>query len=366
MDVYFYETNDGEYLSLLGLTDRITKFNTERLICGGDRLEAVFPQSEMNEYLIKQGRVIEIVGSFSGIITGIKISAGGSFTVSAVSFAGLLSRRVLSVYSTGDSFLTIVEKNCGEKALEKRMFPNTYIDKTVDCSFKVTASYKNKTLSKAVSAVISQDFRICSEIVHNDEGARIRIFGRYALDRSVSSGDELPVLLSENYDTLKKRAYSYSENGSVNSAFVYSDEKYDSSGAILYESWGSYFGDDSGYSRIEAAYEIQPVTHFVFTLGDGCIIYSEELDYKRTKEAAEALYISRYSPAEEVISALTGNGIREAFISGSLDVGDRVSIYPDEYGEKSVRRITKISEKYENGIFEMSIAFGNNEWEEDD
>ncbi len=364
MDVYFYETNDGEYLSMLGLTDRITKTNTERLMCGGDRLEAVFPSCEINSALIKQGRVIEIEGSFSGIITGIKISAGGSFTVSAVSFAGLLSRRVLSVYSSGDSFLTIVEKNCGENALEKRVFPNTYIDKAVDCTFKVTAPYKNKSLSRAISAVISQDFRICSEIVHNDEGARIRIFGRYALDRSISSGDELPVLLSENYDTLKKRTYSYSENTSVNSAFIYSDEKYNSSGELIYDKWSSYFGDASGYSRSEAAYEVQPVTYYNFTLGDGCIIYSEEIDYQRTKAAAEALFISRYSPAEEVISALTGNGIREAFIGGKLDVGDRISIYPDENGEKSVRRITKICEKYENGVFEMLIAFGNNEGEE--
>lgn len=361
MDVYFYETNDGEYLSLLGLTDRITKFTSERLMCGGEKLEAVFSQCEANSTLIKPDRVIEIPDVFSGIITGIKISAVGSYTVSAVSFAGLLSRRVLSVYSSNDSFMTLIEKNCGENALKKRVFPDTYIDKTVDCTFKVTASYKNKSLSKAINSVISKDFRVCSEIVHNDEGARIRIFGRYAVDRSISSGDELPVLLSENYDTLDKRAYSYSENGSVNSAFIYSEEKYGSSGELLYESWRSYFGEESGYCRIEAAYEVQPVTHYRFTLGDGCIIYSEELDYTRTGAAAEALFISRYSPAEEVISALTGNGVREAVRSGSLDVGDKISIYPDDCGEKSARRITKICEKYENGAFEMSIAFGNSE-----
>ena len=59
MDVYIYRTDEGEYLRLLGVTDRIARYDIERLLCGGDRLEAVFVTNSRDAELIKPDRLIE-------------------------------------------------------------------------------------------------------------------------------------------------------------------------------------------------------------------------------------------------------------------------------------------------------------------
>lgn len=360
MDVYIYETAAGEYLKLLGLTDRLGSYRAERLICGGDRLEAVFLSDDRSDALLKPDRVIEIPDVFSGVITGLKVlQGGGRVEISAVSFSGLLSRRILVDHAVGDSFMTMLEKNCGSLAKEKRIFPNTVIDKSVDCIFTPTAAYRKKSISRSVSAVIEKGFRVCSEIVHDDGGAKIRIFGRYTSDLSVGSGTALPVILSESYDTLGGQSYSYSEKGAVNGAYIFSDEKYNGSGEIGIEAWSGYFGEASGYMRCEEVYEIEPVIYYNVSVIDGEIVYKAELDYPATKKAAEELFNARYAPPEEVISAAMGNGMAEVFRSGIFQVGDAVTLYPDENGENSARRITKITERYENGGLTMSVYLGN-------
>lgn len=356
MDVYIYEVGEGEYLRLLGVTDRIVKFEAERLLCGGDRLEAVFASGGSGEKLIRPERIIEIPEVFSGLITGIKRSVGGGkVEVSAVSFSGLLSRRVLSEYAKGDSFMTIIEKNCGASAGEKRAFPNTFVDKGTDCLFVPSSAYLKRNISRSVAAVIEKDFRICSEIVHDDNGAKIRLYGKYVSDRSVGSGAEFPIILSSEYDTLGRQSYSYSETAAVSGAYIYTDARYSSKGAVSIEAWSRYFGDASGFERCEEAYQIEPVIYYSSSIIDGEVIYRAELDYPETKASAEDLFASRYSPPSEVISASLGKGLLAAIHSGAFGVGDKVTLYPDEKGKNSARRITKIAEHYENGGFSMSV-----------
>ncbi|MGN0553406.1 MAG: hypothetical protein ACI4I1_08480 [Oscillospiraceae bacterium] len=360
MDVYIYETSEGDYLKLLGLTDRLSSYRAERLICGGDKLEAVFLSDGRSEVLLKAGRIIEIPDVFSGVMIGVKLPRGGGrIEVSAVSFSGLLSRRILVDFEFGDSFMTIIEKNCGSLARAERVFPNTIIDKSEDCAFLPSSAYRKKSISRAVSAVIEKGFRVCSEIIHDDGGSKIRIYGRYTSDLSVSSGAAFPVILSENYDTLGGQSYAYSEKGAVNGAYIYSKEKYNGSGEVGIEAWSRYFGEASGYQRCEESYEIEPVISYSASVIDGELVYSAQLDYSGTKAVADDVFNARYAPPEEVISAYLGNGMTEAFRSGIFQVGDTVTLYPDENGEKSARRITKIMECCDNGGFTMSIYLGN-------
>lgn len=364
MDVYIYEVSEGEHLRLLGVTDRLAKFGIERLLCGGDRLEAVFVSGGSCERLIRPERIIEIPEVFSGLITGIKKSAGGGKAeVSAVSFAGLLSRRVLSEYARGDSFMTIIEKNCGALAGEKRAFPNTFIDKSADCLFVPSSAYQKRSLSRSVTAVTEKNFRICSEIVHDENGAKIRLYGRYTVDRSVGSGAELPIILSSEYDTLGQRSYSYSETGTVSGAYIYSDARYSSKGTVSIEPWSGYFGEASGFERCEESYQIEPVIYYSNSVIDGEIIYRAELDHSETRASAADMFASRYSPPSEVISASLGKGLLEAVHSGAFGVGDKVTLYPDEKGKDSARRITKIAEHYENGGFTMSVYLDRDQGE---
>lgn len=356
MDVYIYESCEGEYLRLLGVTDRASKFVIERLLCGGDRLEAVFVSGGSCERLIKPERIIEIPEVFSGLITGIKKSDGGGRTeVKAVSFSGLLSRRVLSEYAKGDSFMTVIEKNCGALAGEKRAFPNTFVDKTADCLFTPSSAYLRRSLMRSAAAVIEKGFRVCSDIVHDDGGARVRLYGRYISDMSVGSGAALPIILSSEYDTLGRQSYSYSESGTVSGAYIYSNAKYNGSGGEGIEAWSGYFGDAVGFRRCEEAYEIEPVIYYSSSVIDGELVYKAALDYPATKAAAADLFASRYSPPSEVVSAALGKGMVRAMDSGAFGVGDRVTLYPDENVKDSARRIAKITEHYENGGFTMSV-----------
>lgn len=355
MDIYIYEVSKGEYLRLLGVTDRIIKFEVERLLCGGDRLGAVFASGGSGEKLIKPEGIIEIPEVFSGLITGIKRSdGGGKIEVSAVSFSGLLSRRILSEYASGDSFMTIIEKNCGASAGEKRAFPNTFVDKTADCLFVPTDAYLKRSLSRSAAAVIEKNFRICSEIVHDGNGAKIRLYGRYASDRSVGSGTALPMILSSEYETLGRQGYTYSESGAVSGAYIYTTERRNSDGKVGCEEWSGYFGEASGFGRCEEAYEIEPVVYYKAVAAGESIVYKVELDYPATKAAAEDMFASRYTPPSEVISASLGKGLAAALHSGEFGVGDRVTLYPDEGGE-GTRRIMKIAEKYEGGGFTVSV-----------
>ncbi len=355
MDVYIYEVSKGEYLRLLGVTDRIVKFGIERLLCGGDRFGAVFASGGSGEKLIKPERIIEIPEVFSGLITGIKRSVGGGkVEVSAVSFSGLLSRRILSEYASGDSFMTIIEKNCGASAGEKRAFPNTFVDKGTDCLFVPSGAYQKRSLLRSVEAVIKKNFRICSEIVHDDNGAKIRLYGRYAIDRSVGSGTALPMILSSEYETLGRQSYSYSETGAVSGAYIYTKPKYNNKGEISCEAWSGYFGDAVGFGRCEEAYEIEPMIRYNAVIEGEVLVYKTALDYPATKAAAEDMFASRYSPPSEVISASLGKGLAKALHSGKLGVGDRVTLYPDE-SEDHTRRIARIAEKYENGGFTVSV-----------
>lgn len=355
MDAYIYKTTDGEYLRLLGVTDRIARFDIERLLCGGERLDAVFVSCGNDAELIKADRVIEIPDVFSGLIVGIKKSDGGRTQVSAVSFSGLLSRRVLVDYAKGDSFMTIVEKNCGAPAGEVRAFPNTEIDKSADCLFTPSSAYQKKNLARAVNAVIGKGFRVCSDIAHYSGGAKIRLYGNYTADRSIGSGAALPVILSSEYDTLGRKNYSYTEKGVVSGAFIYTKAKYNGSGGVTCEAWSEYFGDAVGFGRCEESYEIDPVIYYSSSVIDGDIIYNAELDISATKEEAAELFASRYSPPSEVITAALGKGLAKAVHSGAFGVGDKVTLYPDEGGENSARRIMKMTEHYENGGFTMSV-----------
>lgn len=352
MDVYIYESTGGRYLHLLGVTDRTVNFSVERLLCGGDKLKAVFVSGESSERLIRSERIIEIPEVFSGLITGIKKPAdGGSIEVEAVSFSGLLSRRVLTEYEDGDSFMTVVERNCGALADEKRAFPNTFVDKSADCLFTVPHEYLKRSLSMAAAAVIEKGFRICSEIVHENDGARVRLYGRYTVDRSVGSGTELPVILSSEYDTLGRQNYSYSEKGTVSSALIYTKI---GSGAGSYE-WSEFFGESSGFRRCESSFMVSPVVTYSFELDGERIVYKAQLDEEAVREAAEELFAVKVSPPSEVISASLGGGAVAAMRLGEFTVGDMVTLYPDENGSNSARRITKIIERYENGGLTMTV-----------
>jgi len=62
------------------------------------------------------------------------------------------------------------------------------------------------------------------------------------------------LLFSELYENVSSMDAIYSEEGSVNSAFIYSEAESDTVAA-----WKDEFGGGEGYSRREGVYQIDPV-----------------------------------------------------------------------------------------------------------
>ena len=238
MDIYIYETGESGKLSLKGITDRIRSVSISRRFFSGDSFKAVFSGTERNRRLIAQGRIIEIPSVFSGYITGISLGRDkngcGVITAEGSSFDGMLSRRVLSAGEASDSFMTVLDKNAGEAAEEERRFPCTYFDKDTDCGGMLEDGIIYENLGTYVtSAGRHKLFGVGSEIVHESGGARIRIYGRYGADRSILQEENEAVVLSDSYGNVTDISRSYNENGAVNGAFIYSEEKVNSKGSYL-------------------------------------------------------------------------------------------------------------------------------------
>lgn len=299
--------------------------------------------------------MIELPDIFSGYITSVKKNpGGGKIEITALSFGGMLSWRVLVEYAKNDSIMTIIDKNCGSSAITERRFPNTVFDKTADAFFSPPKSCQRKSLINYVSRFIETGLRICSEIVHFGGGAKIRIFGRFTQDHRFFPNENMPIILSESYDTLAGQKYSYSESSALTGAYVYA-MKSTNTGIV----WGAFKGDSSGFERCEESIKIEAVTDYSFELVNGKIQYTTWIDYAATEEEAEDVFLARKQLPEEVVTAELGNGVNEAFRKGQFFVGDTVTLYPDEKDELSARRITKITETYSNGSVRMNIYLGN-------
>ena len=361
MEIYIYETGEDGYLCLKGITDMIRSVSISRRFFAGDDFKAVFPGTEKNLRLVSSGRIIEIPGVFSGYIT--KFSAGrdgsgcGVITAEGSSFDGMLSRRVLAAGETSDSFMTVLDKNAGDAAEELRRFPCTYFDKENDCGGMLEDGIIYENLGAYVtSAGRHKLFGVGSEIVHESSGAKIRIYGRYGADRSVLQEENAPVILSDSYGNVTDISRSYNENGAVNGAFIYSEEKVNSKGDCTCEEWKKHFGEASGFGRCEAVYKIEPVTEYIPVSYGDSYIWSPSLNEDATLKRAENLFLSRSSDFDDRFMAVLR--VKES-VSYGFETGDRVTLYSKRLGITVHERIYEIKESFENGAHYAAVFLGS-------
>lgn len=360
MEAYVYEVGSSGYLTLKGITDKICSVSHTKRFYASDLFSIGFTESERNAGLIVSGSIIEIPGEFSGYITKIAIdrdSGGcGFIKASGCSFEGMLSRRVLISGTKGDSFMTILNKNAGDSADEERQFPCTYFDDAVDCDGLINSEVFYEGLDSYISMVGRKNgLGLKSEIVHSDSGARIRIFGRLGVDHSVIQDENTTALIADAYESASDVSYIYSESGAVNCGFVYSDSQCNSRGDTTCKSWKGFVGTDSGYSRCEEAYKIEPcVTYEAITYGD-TYVWSPILDEDGTEEKAENYFTSRKSDFTDSLEAvLRINGS----VSEIFDVGDTITLYSKRLNRTAHERVYKIEEILEDGVCRTVVFIG--------
>lgn len=361
MDIYIYKTGSDGYLSLKGITDIIRSVSISRRFFTGDSFKAVFPGTEKNLRFIVPDSIIEIPKFFSGYIT--KISAGRDssgcsiITAEGSSFDGMLSRRVLSEGGSSDSFMTVLDKNAGAAAAEERRFPCTYFDMEQDCGGMIEDGVFYEDLGSYITTAGKRNlFGLGSEIVHDDGGAKIRIYGRYGADRTILQEENAPVILSDRYGNVTDVSRSYSENGAVNSAFIYSEEKADQKGDCICEEWKKYFGEASGYGRCEEVYKIEPALEYVPVAYGDSFIWSPRLDEENTDKKAEKLFLSRFSDFDDRFKAVLRVKGDAAY---GFDTGDRVTFYSGRLDITVHERIYEIRESFENGAHYAAVFLGS-------
>lgn len=349
MDMYVYNKD----LELIGVTDQVFSLMWTKRFPLGDTFTAVFPANENNLKLIRPQMILEIPGRYSGIITYRNLNGTKSMiNVSGCSFDGMLNSRAVADGTCDDSLLTIVDKNLGEAAKNPdRRFENTYVDKTVDCTNlnRETITYIN--LGDYAKKICNENMMLIRSEIEHGEQNKIRIYGRKCADRSIDQEENDPVVFSELYDNLGSMDAVYSEEGCINSAFIYTESEEDT-----VASWKGEFGGGSGYGRREGVYQVDPVIKYCHRVTEeGVLEWYPVLDEEKTRQRASDLFKNTYSEFTDCIEASVKP---DADYAKRFDVGDIVTIYSSRFNIAQNIRITEISESFTVSGLKINVTFG--------
>lgn len=349
--MYIYVYNKA--LELIGVTDQVTSLMWTKRFPLDDTFTAVFPVSENNLKLIRPQVIIEIPGRYSGIITHRNLSSTkGVISVSGRSFDGMLKIRAIADGTYTDTLMTIIDKNIGEVVKNTdRRFECTYVDKSIDCEKldRETITYMN--LGDYVSKICEEKMLLIrSEIIHGEQN-QIRIYARKCSDRSINQSENDPVVFSELYGNVNSMDAIYSEEGGINSAFIYSESEADT-----VASWKGEFGGGIGYSRREGVYQIDPVITYNYSVNEaGDIVWYPVLNRTKTEQRASDFFKNNCSEFTDCIetTARLDSDYAERF-----DVGDIMTIYSSRFGISEDLRITEISESFTINGLSINVTFG--------
>ena len=343
MKIYFYGSN-FEYL---GLAEYAVSYVLTQRFYSGSELKLVLPFTEKMSRLAAAENIIDIPGKFSGMITSFEDTLEkGIITVNALSFDGFLSRRILSEGSSGDTLMTLLDKNAGEASnVRHRRFQNTYFDKTVDCPGYFGGNVKFRPVSYCVSyAGRRSGFGLNAEILQDKFTRRIRIYGRYALDRSVSQNDRKQVVLTDKYDKFYGGKYSYSDVGRINGTVFHSESEYDKKNLVDIAEYTGYFSGygGQGYNLKEIYSKIEPYTTYEERLEGQTIYLWTVLDNYLTSAAAEELSYSLYTDAHDEMEIL----LTSDKMDGVFEVGDIITVKSELFGIEESMRVTEMCESF--------------------
>lgn len=357
MEAYIYSKD----LELEGIIGDMASLKWQRQFFSGDSFRLIFPATEKNLLLIKKERIIDFPGKYGGFITSIRIytdSAGRRLILAAgTSFDGMLSRRVIADWSSSGTVMTILDKNAGATAEARRKFENTVFDKSTDCPSNFSSGMNFMNLAAYLAIVGGKTgFGVLSELVRNEKGRQIRIYGRYGIDRSIGQKERPSVVFSEDYGNMSSCGYSYNEAGAADSVYCFSERKYDGERRIDILGF-SYCTptDKNGYFSLERAAEIAPVTTTEHRQSGDSTVSWEVLDINATKEKAEDKAASMLKAPTDSLSASV---IIDGEYRDSFDIGDIVTVCDKSRGIIENRRILGITEFYNGSSAGYEVALG--------
>lgn len=350
MEIFIY----NKLLKLQGCIDDFASMTISKKFHDGSTFQAEFPLNEKNIRLIRPQTIIEVPYRFAGIITDMRINSM-IISISGKSFDGMLESRVIMTGSVDDTMLTVIDKNACEAADENRRFERTYVDKNVDAENVSKESLKYQNLADYARTICyERNLGVFSEIVHGDTN-KIRLFIRNSVDRTVNQSERDPVVFSDLYENVNSMEYNYSENGAVNSAFIYSKGMMNDHGYQTCSPWSGTFGTATGYARRESVYEIEPCIYYKTVYYGEIAVWSPMLNEEKTILRAEAEFAEQRIEFTDCISAAV---IVDENYADYFDVGDIVTVYSQKMNVFTDYQITEINEIFSKGGISINVIFG--------
>lgn len=369
MNIYCYRIN-GNYLERVGTCLDMLSLLWTRRFFKGDDFTIQLPPTTHNINLFAKGNVVELSrpgvvqneSNYCGIITNIELT-DTRLTVKGKNFVGMLERRILAEYSVGDTVMNILDKNAGNQADEIRRFGATTFNlaESTDCTGLFAEPMRNKKLSEYVSAVGQFAFwGLDNAIVHNvidvETGEKlpthIVISGRYAVDRSVNQKTVKPVIFSDNFENATDFEYVYTENGAVTGAVITAPAQYDASKKIDVVAYNGYFGNVSGYGRIEKHAAVKASTKQEVR---GIDEVWTVLDPAATWETANKIPDTLYANPSDCFDCRI---ISDVDWWRKFAVGDVVTIQNTAWNMSADKRVTEVQEFFDANNERITVTFG--------
>lgn len=362
MQIFCYDfASDG--LNLLGICENATSILWTRKFFSGDEFTVRLPATPENIKLFSKLHVVELMldnsssdSYYCGIITDFDISktvSGEELTVSGMSPDGFLERRILRYWNTGDTFMEIINKNAGDTALAARQFPCTSFMTSVDFNGVYGEAMLNKKLSEYVKQAgqflgVGLQSYIRHNFVDISTGKYrkpfIAVEAKKGVDRSVSQTANKPLVFSDAYENATDFEYSYSDNGTVNAAIIYSESQYNENSkvdVVAYEQW--FDANIEGYERSEKIAKIKAVTKEEIRGETGTWTI---LDSTATASLAKEKANSIHADATEFFNCKL---LLPKSYDDIMQLGDIVTVQNTRWDVTSDKRITEISHQITSG-----------------
>lgn len=348
MEIYSYHI-DGDGLVLDGTCDKWFEILWTRRFFRGDDFTISLPPTPKNIALFSEGKVVELekvnpltgVSEHAGIITSVSVTSGerATLTVTGQSFDGLLNRRILAEYESGDTSMMLVRRNAGDLANEKRRFAATVFDSSVDTAAYQVGAMMFKTLAEYTANVASsKGWGLQSYISHSTALPHIVISGRQFVDRSISQSAVKSVVFSDDYETATDFERQHAESGVVTGVVAGAKKQYNDVTHVDIEKYVDYFGDAQSYARIEKYQSVTPVTK---TEIRGKDVEWTVLDEWETFLVADELAAANYVKATDYLGA---NIIVKDGWESKFAVGDFVTVKNTAWDMSADKQVSEVQE----------------------
>lgn len=363
MDLRCYHVDaDGDRLILDGICEEWFAVLWNRRFAKGDDFTIELPPTVRNISLFCEGKVIELMkphpltgaSEHVGVITAVSINSGerSVLTISGQSFDGMLERRILTEHAPRTTAMTVLRKNCGDVANVLRRFHALKFDTSTDIEDDEVFPYKFKTLADYVGHLAaSKGWGLRSSISH---GSAIKgvISGYKAVDRSIHQSDVRRVIFSDDFENASSFELNHNESGAVTGVVIGSNAQRNVTTHVDIAEFISYYGDTSGYDRIEKFQQITPVTAQEVIDGEIWNVIDEWETQLKANEMAKPLFV----PTTDFFGAdIAIRGEWETKFS----VGDIVTVHCKDWNMSADKQISEIKEFWDAGNVTVTATLGD-------